>query len=194
MKKLEEVKQPYSEAIIKLLRGTVDKEMVGSLWEDILTYQTEIQEYIYTMGLELVVRKEEGFAFIRQLEDEQGKTMGLVRRQSIGFEASVVLIVLRQLLEDFDNNPTDFQSFEKIVSHSELKEEVSLFLQESYNKVKISKDIDKCIEDIRKMGFLKEVNSKEDTRYQIHRIIKQKITLDILEEFKQKLSGYVGTI
>lgn len=193
MKKLEEVRQPYSKAIVKLLKGIVDKEK-GTHWEDILSYQTEIQEYIYTIGLELVVRKEEGFAFVRQLEDEQGDTIGLITRQAIGFEVSVILVVLRQLLEDFDNNPTDFQSFEKIISHSEIKEEVSLFFPEGYDKVKISKNIDKYIEEIRKMGFLKEVNSKEDTRYQIHRIIKQKITLDMLEEFKQKLSGYVGTI
>ena len=192
MKKLEEVRENYSQAIVKLLKGTVDKE--SEVWEDILFYQTEIQDYIQTIGLELVVRKEEGFAFVKQLEDEQGNTLGLVRRLSMGFENSVVLVVLRQLLEDFDNNPTDFQSFEKIISHSEIKEEVSLFLQEGYNKVKFSKDIDKCIKDIEDWGFLKRVNSKEDTRYQIHRIIQQKITLDILEEFKQKLSGYVGTI
>ena len=193
MKKLEEVEQPYSRAIVQLLRGPVDKE-IGLLWERILTYQTEIQDYIHTIGLELVVRKEEGFAFVRQLEDEQGNTMGLVRRQSIGFETSVVLVVLRQLLEDFDNNPTDFQSFEKIISHSELKEEVGLFFQEGYDKVKFLKDIDRYIGNAKDLGFLKVLNSKEDTRYQIHRIIKHKITLDMLEEFKQKLSGYVGTI
>ena len=193
MKKLEEVEQPYSRAIVQLLKGPIDKE-IGLLWERILTYQTEIQDYIHTIRLELVVRKEEGFAFVRQLEDEQGNTIGLVRRQSIGFETSVVLVVLRQLLEDFDNNPTDFQSFEKIISHSELKEEVSLFLQEGYDKVKFLKDIDKYIGNAKDLGFLKVVNSKEDTCYQIHRIIKQKITLDVLEDFKQKLSGYVGTI
>jgi len=97
-------------------------------------------------------------------------------------------------IEDFDNNPADFQSFEKIISHSELKEEVGLFFQEGYDKVKFLKDIDRYIGNAKDLGFLKVVNSKEDTRYQIHRIIKQKITLDILEDFKQKLLGYVGTI
>ena len=40
MKKLEEVEQPYSRAIVQLLRGPVDKE-IGLLWERVLTYQTE---------------------------------------------------------------------------------------------------------------------------------------------------------
>ncbi|MGQ4708814.1 DUF4194 domain-containing protein [Capnocytophaga gingivalis] len=82
----------------------------------------------------------------------------------------------------------------KIISHSELKEEVGLFFQEGYDKVKFLKDIDRYIGNAKDLGFLKVLNSKEDTRYQIHRIIKQKITLDILEDFKQKLSDYVGTI
>ena len=55
MKKLEEVEQPYSRAIVQLLRGPVDKE-IGLLWERILTYQTEIQDYIHTIGLELVCK------------------------------------------------------------------------------------------------------------------------------------------
>ncbi|WP_314810704.1 DUF4194 domain-containing protein [Capnocytophaga granulosa] len=193
MKKLEEVERPYSKAIIQLLKRPIDKEE-RSLWESIISNQNDIQNYIQIIGLELVVREEEGFAFVRQLEGEQGETLGLAKRKPIGIGLSVVLVVLRQLLEDFDNNPSDYQSFDRIISHSEIKEEVSLFLQEGYDKVKFSKNIDRYIEEIKEWGFLKVVNSKEDTRYKIHRIIKQKITLDMLEEFKQKLSDYVGSI
>jgi hypothetical protein len=45
------------------------------------------------------------------------------------------------------------------------------------------------------LGYLKEVSKKDnETKYQIHRIIKEKITLDILQEFKIKLQEYVESI
>lgn len=55
----------YSKAVIKLLKGVVDNN--DTVWGDILTYQADIQNYISVMGLELIVKKDDGFAFIRQL-------------------------------------------------------------------------------------------------------------------------------
>ena len=45
------------------------------------------------------------------------------------------------------------------------------------------------------LGYLKVVSEKDnETKYQIHRIIKEKITLDILQEFKKKLQEYVESV
>jgi hypothetical protein len=45
------------------------------------------------------------------------------------------------------------------------------------------------------LGYLKEVGKKEnETKYQIHRIIKAKVTLDVLQDFKNKLRDYVESI
>lgn len=106
-----------------------------------------------------------------------------------------MLIVLRQSLEDFDSNPTQIQVAEKFITNSEIKEEVELFLQEGYNRMKFQKDLDSHINKIVELGYLKEVNKKDsETKYQIHRIIKEKVTLDILQDFKTKLKEYVESI
>lgn len=60
--------------------------------------------------------------------------------------------------------------------------------------MKFMKDIDKYIDKARELGYLKVIAAKDDVRYQIHRIIKEKITLDTLQEFNEKLKAYVGTI
>jgi len=42
---------------------------------------------------------------------------------------------------------------------------------------------------------LKEIKNNEgEARYKIHRIIKEKVTLDTLNEFKEKLKNYVESI
>ena len=185
--------EPYSKAIILLLEKTVEK---GSpVWEDIINYQLEIQEYLAVIGLELILKKDEGFAFVKQIVFDDDTTLNLVSRRQLGFEVSIVVIVLRQLLEDYDNNPVETQSTERITTNSEIKDEVRLFLPEKFNRVKLEKDLDTYIQRVAELGFLKEVKRNGDEmRYKIHRIIKEKVTLDDLNAFKNKLKEYAGTI
>lgn len=192
MSTLEQNTTPYSKAIVKLLKGVVER--TSNVWDDIIHYQSEIQEYISQIGLELIVKKDDGFAFVKQFEDSEGKTLGLVQRRQIGFETSIVLVVLRQSLEEFDSNPTQLAT-EKFITDTEIKDELELFLQEGYNTLKFQKDLDSYIKRVVELGYLKEISKKEsETKYQIHRIIKEKITLDILQEFKLKLQEYVESV
>lgn len=192
MSHLEQNITPYSKAIIRLLKSTVER--TSNVWEDVINYQHEIQEYIGQIGLELIVKKDEGFAFVKQLEDSEGNTLGLVTRRQIGFETSIVLVVLRQSLEEFDSNPTQLAT-EKFITDSEIKDELELFLQEGYDKLKFQKKLSEYIGNAEKLGYLKEISKRDnETKYQIHRIIKEKITLDILQDFKTKLQEYVESI
>lgn len=180
--------KPYSKAIVKLLKGIVEKD--DAVWNEVLSYQSDIQDYIAVMGLELIVKKDEGFAFVKQLKLDDDKTMNMVSRKQYGFEVSVMLIVLRQILEDFDSNPT-MQATDKYVTASEIKEETEMFLPTSYNKVKFEKELDSNIDKIVKFGYLVEPKHLEgEKRYKIHRIIKEKITLDDLSDFKNQLISY----
>lgn len=193
MSNLEKNIKPYSKAIVKLLKTTIERN--STLWEDVINYQLEIQDFISQLGLELIVKKDEGFAFVKQFEDIDGNTLGLITRRRIGFETSIVVVVLRHSLEEFDSNPTQYQVAEKFITDSEIKEEVELFLPEKFNRVKFMKELDSYINRIVELGYLKEVSKKDnETKYQIHRIIKEKVTLDILQEFKTKLKEYVESI
>jgi hypothetical protein len=189
---LEQHINPYSKAIVKLLKGVVEKS--SNVWQDVIHYQYEIQDYIAQIGLELIVKKDDGFAFVKQFDDSEGKTLGLVTRRQIGFETSILLVVLRQNLEDFDSNPTQLMS-EKFITDTDIKDELELFLEEGYNKLKFQKNLESYIKRAVELGYLKEISKQDnETKYQIHRIIKEKITLDVLLDFKTKLKEYVESI
>ena len=192
MSNLEKHITPFSKAIVRLLKSTVERN--SNVWDDVINYQTEIQDYISKIGLELIVKKDEGFAFVKQLEDSEGNTLGLVQRRQIGFETSIVLVVLRQSLEDFDSNPTQLAT-EKFITNTEIKDELELFLPEKYDRVRFIKELDRYINAAVDLGYLKEISKKDNvTKYQIHRIIKEKITLDILQNFENKLKDYVESV
>ncbi len=193
MSSLQENIKPYSKAIVKLLKGTIESK--DTVWNDILMYQIEIQNYISQIGLVLVVKEIDGYAFVKQFEiDNEGNTIGIASKRQIGFETSVILIILRQLIEEFENNPIEAIS-EKYITHEELINEIELFLSEKYNKVQFFKDIDKYIKKVVELGYLKEIKTDStEQRYKIHKIITEKITLDILNEFNEKLQKYVESI
>lgn len=186
--------KPYSKAIVKLLKGIV--EYNDPVWNDILIYQSDIQNYLSVIGLNLILKKDEGFAFVKQAVLDDEKTLNLVTRRQLGFEVSVILIILRQMLEDFEMNPTDSQADEKYVTPSQIKDEVELFLPSRFNPIKFKQDLDNYISKVIDLGFLvasKQTDTGTETRYKIHRIIKEKITLDALNDFKNKLNDYDTT-
>lgn len=189
---MNEIK-PYSKAVVNLLKRTVEKN--SPVWNDIINYQSDIQEYLSVIGLELIVKENEGFAYVKQIVYDDDATLNLVSRRPLGYEISLVLIVLRQILEDYDNNPTETQSFDKIITNNEIKDEVKLFLPDNYNKAKLEKDLDRYIQNVCELGFLKEIKRNNDEiRFKIHRIIKEKVTLQDLDTFKKKLEDYARAI
>jgi len=186
--------QPYSKAVVRLLKGTVNKK--DSIWEDTLLYKKEITEYISVIGLELIIQEEDGYAFVKQfIIDEDDNTLGLVSRRAIGFEVSVVLVILRQMLEEFENNPIEIQGTTKYILKEDLKVEIERFLPQKYNTVQFLKDLDSHINKIIELRYLKEVSENdEEPKYIIHKIIKDKVSLDILNDFKNQLEAYVESI
>ena len=181
--------EPYAHVIVKLLQDTLYDEN-EKVWNDLLQYQIPITQYFDKIAVDLIVEKEDGYAFLKQIEiDEEKNTIGLVRRTPLKYESSLICVFLREMLDDFETNNVDQRNL--YVTHKQLKETIELFFKEKANKVKLFAKFDSYIDTIVDVGFLKIIskpeNSKDETRYEVRRIIKAKITNDVLETFKKKL-------
>lgn len=190
---IDSIIAPYGRTVVRLLKGPVEVTDTNA-WEDILNYQSEINKYLMNIGIELIVKRDEGFAYIKQIVDDEDRTTGLIPRQQLGFEISVILIILRQMLEEFDSNMDELYATERFVSADELRERIEIFLPERFNRVKLLSEIDTYINRIVSLGYLKLIKRDNVNTYQIHRIIKEKVTLDKLQEFKDKLQEYVESV
>lgn len=190
---IDSIIAPYGRTVVRLLKGPVEMTDTNA-WEDILNYQSEINKYLMNIGIELIVKRDEGFAYIKQIVDDEDRTTGLIPRQQLGFEISVILIILRQMLEEFDSNMDELYSTECFVRADDLKERIEIFLPERFNRVKLLSEIDTYITRLVSLGYLKLIKRDNVNTYQIHRIIKEKVTLDKLQEFKDKLQEYVESV
>ena len=181
----------YAHIIIKLLQDVVyDEEK--AVWSDLLTFQIPIRDYLAKIGLELLLDEREGFAFIRQADDEDQKLPRLVRRIPLSYEVTLLCVILREILEEFDIK--DVESRKCFVTTQELRDKIEIFFKDSPNMVRLLERFDKTIQTTVRLGFLKETDQDNvdpgDVRYEVRRVIKAKITSEKLEEIKQKLSFY----
>ncbi|MBA3664564.1 MAG: DUF4194 domain-containing protein [Bacteroidetes bacterium] len=181
--------EPYAHVIVKLLQDTLYDEN-EKVWNDLLQYQIPITQYFNKIAIDLIVEKEDGYSYLKQIEiDDEKNTIGLVRRTPLKYESSLICVFLREMLDDFETNNVDQRNL--YLTHKQLKETIELYFKEKANKVKLFAKFDSYIDTIVSLGFLKIIskpeNSKDETRYEVRRIIKAKITNDVLENFKKKL-------
>lgn len=181
--------EAYAPVIVKLLQGAIydDNQKV---WNDLLQHQFEVSQYFEKIAVELIVERQDGYAYIRQVPiDEENNTIGLVRRMPLSYELSLLCVLLRMLIDDFEVSNTDQHNL--YISHKRLKEELEIFFKEQSHKVRMLKELDRYIEQAEGLGFLKVIDKdtkvKDEIQYEVRRIIKARITNDKLEEFKRKL-------
>lgn len=188
---------PFAAVIIKLLQGPVyadDK----NIWRELQAWSSAIQEYFGKIGMKLEIVEQDGFALVKQPEageNDETPLPRLMRKQSLTYEATLLAVILREGLEEFDikSDGTKFYLTQK-----EIKERIELFYKEQPNKSKLWKDLSKPINSLLTIGILKlnreDAANKDNNQYEIKRIIKAFISNDKLEEIKNKLSNYVNTI
>ncbi len=187
----EQSVEPYATVIVRLLSSEIYEN--EKIWESLLEHRIPVMDYFARIGLEVIIDQREGFAFLKQIElDDTGRTVGLVKRTSLSYEVTLLLVLLREVLEDYELQDTTSPAC--FVSHQKIRDELGLFFRESANKVKLLKQLDRYIRQVMDLGFLKLINDvpqPEDRLYEIRRILKAKVGGDVLEDIRRTLERHV---
>lgn len=182
---------PFTPVLIKLLKGPVEY-LEKTTWELLLTYQVELTRFLQQLGLTLVLEKDDGYAFLEQIRlDEEENVAGWVRRVPLGYEESVLLVLLRDMMAEFEVG--EVSSRELIKKRREIKEYAELFFKENPSRVKFIRDLDRLIDRAEEMDFLEKVENNDlidEQKFRIKKIIKARVDNEILENFKQQLVQY----
>lgn len=181
---------PYAPAIIKLLKGILYDD--DSDWGMLLNNERNVKEYFGKIGVTLYLDEEEGYAYLQQPDreddDEQAKTLPrLVKRVALSWEVTVLCVVLREELLEFDASTSN--STRCILSKYKIYDLMRPFSKEQTNDVQLVKKFDSWIAQAVKLHFLKELKGTEG-EYEVRRILKAKIPADKLKEIKEELKAH----
>jgi len=154
--------------LIQLLSGpSIDSKRHSKLWPALLRHQDIIRSRLAELFLELIVDQDLEVAFTRQADTDDLDAPRLLRRSTLTFLDSALMLYLRQLLTD-----ADVQGQRAVVSIAEMVEQMKLYEKsQSTDQAGFEKRISSAIEKARKNSILNAIRGSED-RYEISPTLK----------------------
>ena len=186
-----------SSVVVPLLKGVLYRKDNPGLWDSLLHLQASVRDYVAILGLELMLDEAEGYAFLRsrQSEDEDGQSAipRLVARRQLSYPVSLLLVLLRKKLAEFDAGGGDTRL---ILSRDEVVELIRIFLPAGSNEVKLIDQVDGTLNKIAELGFIRRLRG-QGQMIEVRRIIKAFVDAQWLADFDERLAEYrqqlVGT-
>ena len=91
-------------AVIRLMQGVVYRESDEDSWLTLERSGAGVRDHFATIGVEVVVDTDEGYAFLRSRPEVEGEEAlpRLVRRRTLTYSVSLLLVLLRKRLVEFE--------------------------------------------------------------------------------------------
>ena len=183
---MNEINVELSNAYISLLKGVIIKENKEKIWDTILNYRNQIEDYFRQLGLTLKLYEEEGYCYLQQIEDDEtDNLLKLVPKVSLSLHLSLLLVSLRKyMLESTANGD------EKIViSKEEIFIKMKNYLKETSNEIKQEKEITSYIKKVEEMKFIRKLKNS-DNKYEILRLLASFVDAQWLDDLDKRIIEY----
>jgi hypothetical protein len=183
---------PSAAVKVRLLQDAVYSENMD-LWATLLRYQTHIENYFQEIGLQLVIHEEDGFAYLKQADQEESTPIPrLFRRDKLSKGVAIVGVVLRERLLQFDEKIHDESRL--IVKKSDIIQMTTPFFPETNDEIRADRKIETAISKAEEMGLLRKLADGEgEDRYEVRRIIKSRFLVDTLKSIREQLEIHANT-
>ena len=177
-----------SQVVVGLMKGVTYREENFRVWNALLDSQAQVREYSAVLGLELILDEPEGYAFLRQRTASEGEeeSVRLVPRRQLGFSVSLLLVLLRKKLAEFDASSGEARL---ILRQEEIVNLLTVFLPATANEARQMDRLDSDIRKIVEMGFLRRLRPQED-EFEVRRILKAYVDAQKLSDFNLRLTEY----
>src|SRR5579859_2267339 len=124
---------PSAAVKVRLLQDAVYSEEM-ELWTTLLRYRLHIENYFQEVGLQLVVHEEDGFAYLKQAEQDDGVIIPrLFRRDRLTRGVAILGVLLRERLLQFDEKVHDESRL--IVTNEEIIQMATPFFPETNDEI-----------------------------------------------------------
>jgi hypothetical protein len=176
------------EVLIALFQGVLYRETGAALWQPLMDLQGRVRDYCATIGLELILDEAEGYAYLRQraAAADEPELPRLVQRRQLSYPVSLILVLLRKKLAEFDATGGDTRL---VVGRDQIAEQVRLFLPQTGNEARLLDRMDAHLNKVVELGFLHRLRGQEH-QFEVRRILKAFVDAQWLSDFEQRLAHY----
>ena len=160
------------------------------MWATLQRHRGRVADHFAAIGIDVVVDETEGYAYLltRETEDGEESLPRLVRRRSLTYNVSLLLVLLRRRMVEFESAGGDGKL---VLTRDQLVEMLRVLQQSSSNEARIIDQADRTIAQVAELGFLRELRGQAGA-WEVRRILKAYVDAQTLSDFAGRLSVYAG--
>lgn len=179
-------------AIIRLMQGVVYRESDEVTWLTLERSGAGVRDHFATIGVDVIVDDVEGYAYLRSRPEEDGEDAlpRLVRRRALTYNVSLLVVLLRKRLVEFETTGGDGRL---VLTTDQIVEMLRLFQTESTNDARVVDQAEATIKKASELGFLSQLRGQSD-HWEVRRILKAYVDAQTLSDFTAKLREYAGAM
>jgi hypothetical protein len=179
-------------AIIRLMQGVAYRESDEDTWVTLERLGAGVRDHFAAIGVDVVVDDAEGYAYLRSRPEEEGDEAlpRLVRRRALTYNVSLLLVLLRKRLLEFETTGGEGRL---VLTTDQIVEMLRLFQAESTNDARVADQAETTIRKAAELGFLRQLRGQRD-HWEVRRILKAYVDAQTLSKFAGKLQEYAGSV
>lgn len=175
---------------VRLLQDAIYSEDLD-LWTTLVRYRQHVENYFQEIGLQLVIHDEDGFAYLKQADQENGAIPHLFRRDKLTRGVAIIGVVLRERLLQFDEKIHDESRL--ILTKEEIIQMTLPFFPEANDEIRADKRIEAAINKAEEMALIRKLlSANNDERYEVRRIIKARFPVETLKALREQLEAHAN--
>jgi hypothetical protein len=160
-------------------------------WDILLRSKSSLESYFSRLGLLLVVDESEGYAFLRQwnedeLPDGWEPLPKLMRRSSLGYGPTLLAVLLRDELRRYEDE--DVHNERCVVDVSALFEQWKVFFSTQDDEVRQRTALSTALHKLEDLSFVRKFSDSPEA-WEIRRILKARLPVTELERLKEAMAS-----
>jgi hypothetical protein len=180
--------QAVAAAIIKLMQGVVYRESDGDTWSTLEHRAAPVRDHFATIGVNVLMDETEGYAYLQSEPDDDSPDQlpRLVKRRSLTYHVSLLLVLLRKRLVDFETSGGEGKL---VLSRDQIVDLLRIFLADSTNEARTVDRVDTTLKQVADLGFLRQLRGQPD-HWEVRRILKAYVDAQTMADWAGKLDEY----
>ncbi|HEY5978475.1 MAG TPA: DUF4194 domain-containing protein [Microlunatus sp.] len=182
--------QSVARAIIRLMQGVVYRESDEDTWLTLERSGAGARDHFATIGVDVVVDDVEGYAYLRSRPEVDGEEPlpRLVRRRALTYNVSLLLVLLRKRLLEFETAGVEGRL---VLTTEQIVELLRVFQADTTNDARVVDQAERTINKAAELGFLRSLRGQTG-HWEVRRILKAYVDAETLSDFAARLKTYAG--